>query len=290
MSAMLERMVDDLRLRNYSPRTVRVYAYQLRAIARHCGAPPEQLGLDDVRRYLLHLTQERKCSWSMWRQAIAAFRCFYGEALGLDEALRALPYPRREFRLPYVLSRAEVERLLHVVDRARDRAILMTIYAAGLRTSEAVGLAREHIDTGRMLMHICRGKGRKDRVVPLSPVLLEVLRQNWRTDGVGRWLFPGRDRTQPISGRRVQAAAQLAGERAGVFKRVTPRMLRHSFATHLLEAGTDLRVIQRLLGHAHLRTTLIYAHVSQRALAAVRSPLDTLNITIAPRQLAFQGF
>ncbi len=285
----LQRMRDDMRLRNYSSRTEETYLARVDALGRHYGIPPDRLGLDQVRSFLLHAINQRGCSWSWWRQTVAALRFFYGRTLGRSGVVPCLPYPRKEFHLPEVLSTTEVEQLFNAVHHLKHRLVLMTIYSGGLRTSEAVGLASENIDTSRMVIQVRQGKGKKDRIVPLSRVLLEALRQYWRLEGMNRWLFPGTKPDSPITAGWVQHATQAAVARAGFSKRVTPRTLRHSFATHLLEAGTDLRIIQALLGHATINATLIYTHLSQRHLASIRSPLDGLDLPVAPRQLVFQG-
>lgn len=278
-----------MRLRNYSTRTEETYLSRVEALSRYYGESPDRLGLDEVRSFLLHAINERACSWSWWRQTVAALRFFYGRTLGRSGVVPCLPYPRKEFHLPEVLSTSEVERLFGAAIHLKHRLILMTIYSGGLRTSEAVRLASENIDTGRMVIQIRQGKGKKDRIVPLSRVLLEALRQYWRVDGMSKWLFPGLKPDAPITAGWVQHATQTAVARAGLPRRVTPRTLRHSFATHLLEAGTDIRIIQGLLGHATLNATLVYTHLSQRHLASVRSPLDGLNLPLAPRQLVLQG-
>jgi site-specific recombinase XerD len=279
------RMVEDLRLRNYSERTVKAYSDHVARLGSHFGVPPEQLDLEDVRRYLLDAMYGRGCSASWWRQAAAAFRFFYGTTLCRDHVVPRIPSPRSEFRLPQVLSVPEVELLLGSITNLKARTALMTVYSAGLRTSETLNLCSGHIDTARMLIHIEQGKGKRDRIVPLSEVLLDQLRHYWRKHGMYRWIFTGRDSGMRMSMRALQSMALRAGVRAGLTKRVSPRLLRHSFATHLLEAGTDIRVIQRLLGHASIVTTATYVHVSQRYLESVRSPLDALNLSeLVPQQ------
>lgn len=220
---------------------------------------------------------------------MASLRFLYGTTLGRRDVLPSIPYPRREVRLPVVFTTSEVERLLNAVACIKHKVILMTIYSAGLRTAEALHLAPEDIGGGNMLIHVRHGKGKRERIVPLSPSLLHGLRQYGRIHRSGRWLFPGRDPSYPIHSRSVQRATTIAGWRANLSKRATPRSLRHSFATHLLESGTDIRIIQELLGHAHLATTLVYTHVSRRHLASVSSPLDRLLVDVAPVQLALEG-
>jgi site-specific recombinase XerD len=282
-------MSDDLRLRNYSARTERVYLDHVKALGNYYDAPPALLTADEIRAYLLNAINERGCSWSWWRQSVAALRLFYGRTLGLAGMVPNLPYPRREFRLPRVLSRPEVERLLRAVAILKYKVILMTIYSTGLRTTEAVSLATEDIDPGRMVIHVRQGKGRRDRIVPLSATLLDVFRHYWRLQGMRSWVFPGARYDTPVSTGTVQYWTRFAARTAGLPRGVTPRTLRHSFATHLFEAGTQLRTIQHLLGHTTLMATVIYTHLSQQHLAAVRNPLDYLNIDLAPQQLSFGG-
>lgn len=290
MSSLRRRMKVDLRLRNYSRATEKTYLYHADRFARHFRRSPAHLGPDHIRSYLMHLIDERAYSWSWWRQAVSSLRFLYGTTLGRRHVLPSIPYPRREVRLPVVLTSSEVERLINAVSYLKHKIILMTIYSAGLRTSEALHLSREDIDGGSMLIHVRQGKGKRDRIVPLSPALMHGLRQYQRTGVTGRWLFPGRDARYPLSGRAVQRMTRVAAIRANLDKPATPRSLRHSFATHLLEAGTDIRLIQDLLGHAHLSTTLVYTHVSRRHLASVTSPLDRLSVHVAPTQLVLNGF
>lgn len=290
MSSLRRHMRIDLRLRNYSRATERMYLYHADRFAHHFNRSPARLGPEHIRSYLTHLADERAYSWSWWRQAVASLRFLYGTTLGRRDVLPSIPYPRREVRLPVVFTSSEVERLLNAASYLKHKIILMTIYSAGLRLSEALHLSREDIDGGSMLIHVRQGKGKRDRIVPLSPALMHGLRQYQRTHDIGRWLFPGKDLRFPITGRAVQRMTHAAGMRANLSKRATPRSLRHSFATHLLEAGTDIRIIQELLGHAYLTTTLIYTHVSRRHLASVTSPLDRLSVDVAPAQLALKGF
>lgn len=289
MSSLRQRMLDDLRLRNYSRATEKMYLYHADRFVRYFDQSPARLGPEDIRAYLLHLINEKVCSWSWWKQAVATLRFLYGVTLGRQHVVPTIPYPRREVHLPVVLSPSEVERLLGVVRCLKHKVILMTIYSAGLRLSEALHLAPQDIDSASMLIHVRQGKGKRDRSLPLSPVLLHAVRQYRRCSDSGPWLFPGKHEDLPIAMSTVQGMVQRARTRAGISKRATARTLRHSFATHLLEAGTDLRIIQRLLGHATLASTEIYTHVSRRYLEAVRSPLDSLRVGLAPVQLTLEG-
>lgn len=283
------RFVEDLMLRNYSPHTVKAYSYHLGALSRFCGSAPDRITIEQVRKYLLHVRFERNCSWSWWRQALAAFRFYYGSTLGRRESLPRLPHPRREIRLPQIMSKSEVERLIQATSPARHRLLLMTIYSVGLRLSEALALTPDSIDSHCMRIHIRLGKGKVDRVVPLSTVLLDALRDYWRLHGRRDWLFPGRSAERPLSSRAAQAMTRRARLRAGIRKRVTPHTLRHSYATHMLEAGNDIRVIQRILGHKRIRSTLRYIHLHSTHIPPTPSPLDSLNVPLTPRQLALPG-
>ncbi|MFC1661714.1 tyrosine-type recombinase/integrase [Gemmatimonadota bacterium] len=276
MTALRQRMLADMKLRNYAPGTQRLYLTRVARFAAHYGQCPSKLGPEEARRYFHHLIESDKVSWSFYNQAVCALRFLYQVTLQRPEMIPHLPFPRQEKRLPTVLSEEEVTRFFQAVVHPRDRVVLLTIYAAGLRVSEALGLKPTDIDSDRMLIHVRQGKGKKDRMVMLSPKLLEELRLYVRWARPHHWLFPGMDPTCHLHARSLQRTCRLTGERAGITKRVTPHVLRHSFATHLLDAGTDLRVIQTLLGHRRLTTTAIYTHVSTRRLQATISPLDRL--------------
>jgi site-specific recombinase XerD len=276
-------MIEDMQLRNFAPGTVSVYVNCVARFARHFGKSPELLGPEDVRAYLLHLIEQRRPSWSYYNQIVQALRFLYKVTLGRDWALAYIAYPKQPKRLPVVLSPAEVARFFAAVDRLKDRALLMTAYAAGLRISEVAALRVEDIDSRRMVIRVRQGKGRKDRYVMLSPRLLDPLRRYWKAARPRTWLFPGQTPDRPISIRTVTRTCRRALQAAGLEKRVTIHTLRHSFATHLLEAGTDLRTIQVLLGHASPRTTAVYTHVSPAAVRATISPLDRLDLEAAGR-------
>jgi site-specific recombinase XerD len=245
--------------------------------AAHYGRCPSELGPEEAKAYLHQLIETEKMSWSLFNQAVCALRFLYRVTLERPEMIPHLPYPRQERRLPTVLSVGEVTRFFQALTHPRDRVALLTIYAAGLRVSEVLRLKPADIDSDRMLIHVRQGKGRKDRMVMLSPTLLEELRHYVRWARPYHWLFPGSDPTQPLSARALQRACRRAGEMARIGKRVTPHIIRHTFATHLLDAGTDLRIIQTLLGHRSVRTTTVYTHVSTQRLQATTSPLDRLK-------------
>jgi site-specific recombinase XerD len=270
-----------MRLRNLSPHTIDAYVLAVKQFAAHFKRSPEQAGGEDVRSYLLHLVQEKHASYSRYNLARCALQFLYRVTLGRDERFAKLPCARDRRRLPTVLSADELRRLFEVVaHHPRHKALLMTLYGAGLRISEALTLKPADIDGRRMLIHVRGGKGNKDRMVKLSTQLLAALRDAWRArpkGDPGTWLFPqvGHPDRAMESG-TAQRTVSRAARRAGIAKRITPHTLRHSYATHLLDAGVDLRTIQLLLGHTNLKTTSLYMHVSQARLRAAASPLDLL--------------
>ena len=279
MTQLRQRMLEELRQRNYSVGTIRLYLLHVATFARHFHRSPDQLGAEEIRRYQLFLIQEKKLAWSSYNQIVCALRFFYAKTLKRPCLLEDIPFPRKQQQLPLILSREEVARILTAPQHLKSRALLMTIYAAGLRRSEVARLRVRDVDSARMILTVHQGKGQKDRVVMLSPILLETLRQYWRYERPKEWLFPGRNPNQPISGNDIFMVFQNAVRRAGITKKVCPHSLRHSFATHLLESGTDLRTLQMLLGHGSLKTTSRYLHVSPLHVRATASPLDTLNLT-----------
>jgi site-specific recombinase XerD len=279
MTQLRQRMLEELQRRNYSSRTIRLYLQHVAKFAQHFRRSPDQLGAEDIREYQLFLIQEKKLAWSSYNQIVCALRFFYAKVLKRAFLLQDIPFPRTVQKLPLILSQEEVARILTAPPHLKSRALLMTIYAAGLRRSEVARLRVRDIDSARMTIAVHGGKGQKDRVVMLSPVLLEILRQYWRKNKPKEWLFPGVNPDQPISSNDVFAVFQNAVRRAGITKKVCPHSLRHSFATHLLESGTDLRTIPILLGHRSLKTTSRYLHVSQQQVRATVSPLDSLDLT-----------
>jgi integrase/recombinase XerD len=277
MSELRRKMQADLRIRNYAERTQTIYVARVAEMARHLKRSPDALSHEDVRRYLRYLKEEKGVSRSWFVQVIAALRFLYGVTLDRRAMVPYLPYPRHKRRQPVVLSREEVARLLPAIGNLKHRTVAMTLYGSGLRLSEALGLDLADIDSDRMVIRVRHGKGDRDRQVVLSEVLLDALREYWRAYRPWSYLFPGRDPRRALQGRTVQLAVKQGAQRAGIAKSVTPHVLRHTFATHLLESGTDLRMIQALLGHSSLRTTQIYTHVTTRRLRSVRSPLDDLD-------------
>jgi site-specific recombinase XerD len=271
-------------LRNRSPKTVDTYVMHVRNFARHFGQSPDQLTGEHVHRYLLHLLHEKKASWPQYNQAVSALRFLYTVTCPSDTVVTRLPYGKRPKRLPVVRSRQEVARLLGGVRNPVIAMVLRTIYASGLRLGEALALTPAHIDSGQMVLRVV-GKGQKERVVPLSPLLLAELRAYWRkvasrsrsAAGGKQWLFPGKGKGQerPLCASTVQRCCQRVCREQGL-PRLTPHTLRHCYASHLLEAGTDTRTIQALLGHHRVGTTAVYTHVTMAGLRQVTSPLETL--------------
>lgn len=277
MTPLRQRMIEELQLRNYSSKTVSAYVAAVAHFARHFGRSPDQLTGEEIRTWQLHLRDVRRVSWSGFNIAMCALRFFYREVLRRDDLVPRLTFMRRERPLPVVPSADEVCRFLEAVPVISYRMLLTVSYGCGLRLSESVRLEPRDVDSARMLIHVRRGKGRKDRYVTLSPVLLDMLRTYWKEERPKRWLFPSPlDATRPIGLSTIQKCCKRASVAAGLGKRVTVRSLRHAFATHLLEQGTSIRVVQVLLGHASVTTTQTYTHVSSAAIASVVSPLDRL--------------
>ncbi len=275
MTPLRQRFTEDLQRRNYATKTVSCYVAHVAHFARHFGRSPDQLGPEEIRQYQLHLLQ-RRVSWSAYNQAVCALRFLYGNTLQRPGVVVMLPYGKKTKALPCVLSQHEVRSLFDAVAGPRDRLLLQVAYAAGLRVSEVVRLKLTDIDAQRMILHIHCAKGRKDRLVPLSPLLLQMLRCYWRDRRPKDWFFPGRTPAGHLSSAVAQRVCSRAVRSCGLTKKASMHTLRHSYATHLLEAGTDLPTLQKLLGHNHPSTTLLYTHISQPHLQRARSPLDTL--------------
>lgn len=276
MTPLRQRMIETLELRGFSPKTQRIYVDCVARFARYFGRSPDQLGVEEIRTYLLYLVRERKVAWSTYKQALSALRFLYRSVLNQGEVVQDIRAPRPERRLPVVLSFEEVHRLFAAIRSFKHRTLLMLAYASGLRLAEAARLRVSDIDSQRMVLRIEQGKRKKDRYTILSPLLLEMLRHYWWAARPTDYLFPGRGQSGVVRSSTVQRACLEAQLRAGIGKHITPHTLRHSFATHLLEAGTELRVIQELLGHASPRTTAIYTHVSAQLIRQTQSPLDLL--------------
>jgi len=272
-------MIEDMTVRNLSPATQRSYIHAVSKFSRYFGRSPDRLGLEDVRAFQVHLVSGG-ISWAALNQTVCALRFFYGVTLGQAEIPERIPYARQPRTLPIVLSADEVVRFLEAVPSLKTRTALTAAYAVGLRASEAVGLKLCDIDSKRMVMRVEHGKGGKDRYVMLPAQLLNILRTYWRLARPKDWLFPGRD--GPIDVQVLYSACRSACAAAKLGKRVTVHTLRHSFATHLLENGTDIRIIQVLLGHNNLSSTARYTRVSTGLIARTESPLERLKLEVVP--------
>lgn len=278
MTEMRRRMEEELKLRGCSPRTQKAYLEWVSRFAAHYRRAPEQMGEEQVRAYLVHLLEDQKLSRSTLVQAFCALKFFYIHVLRRSCEVEDLRFPRQEKKkLPRVLSESQVRQLLESAGNLKDQVILMTLYGSGLRLSELIHLVVKDIDSSKMQIRVREGKGGKDRNVVLPQTLLEVLRRYFRQYRPVNWLFYGRTPQQPIDDRAIQRMVRSLSERAGLRERVTAHTLRHSFATHLLEHGTELPYIQALLGHRNIKTTMLYLRVSPPALRKVISPLDRLD-------------
>jgi site-specific recombinase XerD len=275
--------LEELARRNYSESTTRAYIRIIADFARYFHRPPDQLGPEHIRAYTAHLFRDRKLSDNTVNQMIGGLRFFFLKTLRRPWHGDEMPYPKKKIHLPVIWSPEEVSRLIESARSPFDRTILMTLYATGVRRAECAALKITDIDGQRMVLHIQQGKGGKDRDVVLSPRLLEEFKQHYRRlrRKPAVWLFPGGTRhtaaDTPITEKVVWHACRRAAQRCGVNKPLHPHTLRHCFATHLVEAGADLRTVQLLLGHADLRETMIYIHLSKRHVAATASPLDALS-------------
>jgi integrase/recombinase XerD len=275
MTPLRQRFLDELTRRNYSPRTAEAYLAGVLKFVRHTGRAPDRASPDDVRAFQVHLIAQQ-VSWSQFNQVTCALRFLYAHVLGRPDFVPFIPFAKKPRRLPVILSPAEVRRLLAAVAGARDRLMLRLAYGCGLRLSEVLHLRVADLDSGRQTLWVRGGKGAKDRGVPLPPQLLEELRASWRGHRPKDYLFVNRQ-GQPLHRATLPRALGKARARSGLTKRATVPTLRHCYATHLLEAGTDLPTLQRLLGHGSVQTTMLYLHLRSERLRHVRSPLDLLE-------------
>ncbi len=277
MTALRQRMLEDLRIRNYAPTTVACYIRSVAEFAQHFNKPPDQLGPEEIRSWQLFLLNEKRVKLSTYIQAVCALRFFYQNTLHRRIDIDRIPLPRYEKKLPVILSKAEVKALLEAPRNLKHRAMLATMYGAGLRVSEVASLKISDLDRERHVIGVRGGKGHKDRQVMLAETLRELLAAYWRWKHPTAWLFPGNKPDYPIATNSVFKACVAAARKAGITKPIHPHSLRHAFATHLLDEGVNLLVIQTLLGHAHLKTTAHYLHLSESAIRSTRSPLETLG-------------
>lgn len=285
MTVLRERMLADMQLRGLAEKTQTAYLRAVRQLAEYYGKSPDQIDEEELRRYFLYLKNEKKASRSSCTIAICGLKFFYERTLGREWPIFDLVRPPKSMKLPVVLSREEVGRVLACLHRLHYRACLTTIYSCGLRLQEGVQLQVPDIDGDRLLIHIRQGKGAKDRVVPLPSMTLSLLRQQWLTHRHPQWLFPSRrspQATQPIHPSGVQRAFKAALAACGMQKQATVHTLRHSYATHLLEAGVNLRVIQAYLGHRSPKTTAIYTHLTRDAQSRAVDVIDRLMVDLGP--------
>jgi len=281
MSPLRRRMIEDMTIRNLSPATQRSYLHAVSRFSQYFGRSPDRLGLEDVRAYQVHLAS-KGVAWGSLNQVVCALRFFYGVTLGRETIPERIVYARAPRKLPTVLGGDEIVRFLESVSSLKARVALTTAYAAGLRVSEVAALKVSDIDSSRMVMRIAHGKGGKERYAMLSAPLLGILRSYWRLARPPLYLFSGRAPDKPIEPTVLHAACRSATAAAGLDKRVSVHVLRHSFATHLLESGDDIRIIQVLLGHENLSTTARYTRVSTQVIGNTMSPLDRLSLNVTP--------
>src|SRR5215831_10191362 len=283
VTRLRKMMLEELQRRNFSQHTIRYYIHTVEDFTRHFNRAPDRLGLRHIREYQAQLFQRRKLSPGTVANRLAALRFFYIKTLKKAWSVAETPYPKKSHRLPAILSQEEVARLIDAADTPFHRTVLITLYATGLRCAELTRLKASDVDSKRMVIHVQGGKGRKDRDVMLSPKLLDELRKHWRRlrRKTSDWLFPGNrwhTADRPTDTKTLRNACRGAAKRAGLHHAIHPHTLRHCFATHLLEAGADLRTIQILLGHQSLKETTVYLHLSKRHLNATPSPLDSLQL------------
>jgi len=280
MGELYQKMAQDLAIKNLAPATRKEYLRCCQKFVRYHMRSPREMGVPEIKDFLGQLLREGAGPETL-KMHIAGVKFLYGVTLGRQHVADKIPWPKVPHKEPDILSLSEVERLLAsgAAESLIPSMVAMTAYAGGLRVGEACRLRPEDIDSTRMLIHVRLGKGKKDRFVMLSEQLLQVLRAYWKkVQPRGGWMFPGRKKGDPLSRTAVGKALGVAAKKAGIKKRITPHLLRHSFATHLLEAGTDIRVIQALLGHGSIRTTARYTRVSARHVASVKSPLDRIRV------------
>ena len=283
MTHLRKMMLEELQRRNYSQTTVRAYLKIVEDFAKHFHKAPDQLGADEIRSYQVYLLKEKKLGARTVGHWTAALRFFFCKTLKRNYPVEEVPYPKAPRRLPNILTQEEAVRLIDSASNLFHRTMLMTLYSTGIRRAELCRLKVEDIDSKRMILHIRQGKKNRDRDVPLSPKLLETLREYWQWMRPKTYLFPGTKdgwrADKPVTTKVPWEACREAAERAGITKRVAPHLLRHSFATHLVEGGADLPTVQLLLGHADLKATSIYLHLSERHLKAAGTPLDKLELS-----------
>lgn len=275
MGELRDQMEMDMKLRRFSPKTIACYLACMRGVAKHFRKSPAELGDEEIRVYLHYLMEERKASQSVLVQTYSALKFFIEKTLQKPWNAFRIPRCKQRRKLPGVLAREEVESILSATKNLKHRAILMTIYSAGLRIGEVTRLKVSDIDSRRMMIRVNEGKGLKDRYTLLGERTLEMLRCYWKAYRPLEWLFPGRNASGPVSISAIQRVFKRSLEKAGIKKKASAHTLRHSFATHLLESGTDLYYIQRLLGHKSAGTTSVYLHITGKDIGKIKSPIDS---------------
>jgi len=282
VTPLRQRMTDDMRVRNLAITTQKAYIDQVAKFAKFFCKSPDLLGPEDVRAYQVHLTKDKKLGWSAFNGAVCALRFLYQNTLHVDWVFQKIPYAKKPRKRPVILSLDEVCSFIGAIPNLKHRVTAIVAYATGLRASEVLHLRVCDIDSKRMMIRVNQGKWRTDRDVPLSPTLLAWLRAYWKMVRPTEYLFPGKTPDKPLARNSLGRAIRNARQYSGISKAVTMRMMRHSFATHLLESGTNIRIIQALLGHRSLNTTAIYTHVSNSTIHAAASPLESLPNLPAP--------
>ncbi len=278
------RMAQDMKIRNMADSTIDSYTYHVRRFHQFLFKPLDKATLEDIRAFQLEMIETRKLSWNSFNQAVCGLRFLYSITLPREWKVERIPFAKRPKRLPLVLSHEEVEAILKCTKNLKHRALLSTLYATGMRLSEATHLKIKDIDSSRMQLRVANGKGQKTRYVPLSPRLLEILRSYWRVYQSPDYLFPGQFPHKPYAATSIQKTLKVSAAKAKILKHpITPHTLRHSYATGLLEAGVDILTISKLLGHASFQTTMIYLHVRRLHLDRSPSPLDLLPVRQVPQ-------
>ena len=282
ISLLRQRMIEDMTARRFKEKVQKDYVRHVRTFTKFLGRSPDTATSEDLRRFQLHMAQQQIGAPTI-NSAIAALRFFFTVTLERPDLVRPLRIVSTPRKAPVVLSQEEVARLLQAAPGLKYKAALSVAYGAGLRVSEVANLKVSDIDSGRMMLRVEQGKGQRDRDVMLSPQLLELLREWWKAARPRVWLFPGQNPINPVTPRQLNRAVTVAKDLAGISKRVSPHTLRHSFATHLLEQGVDIRVIQVLLGHAKLETTALYTRVAVSTVRDIKSPLDRLDVKLTKK-------
>lgn len=278
MGKLRDQMIEDLQLRDYARGTCKAYVDCARAFVAYHRKPPQQMGELEIRQFLMHLVEKKKATPARRKMHVAAIKFLYTVTLRRPEVVAAIPWPKVPHGVPEILSGTELTKLLDAIDSIKHCAVIMTAYGAGLRINEVCSLQVNDIDSKRMTIRVRHGKGNKARYVPLPERVLFLLRRYWVIERPKKpWLFPGKKPGCPLSAESLRYHLHAAAKKTGLTKRVTPHVLRHSFATHLLELGTDVRVIQMLLGHRSIKTTVRYTHLTSRVLAKTKSPVDVLG-------------